>query len=160
MNKFRDKLKSCKYIYMTVKILMYIYRSILNIPDIVMNSLYAVAYFNSLKLVVANHFTIGIRELANKKTVLPHPVGIVIGKYVRLGENCTIYQNVTIGAKNSIALPDDYPNIGNNVIIYANSVLVGNIIIGNNVIVGAGAVITKSIPDNSIVVGNPSRIIK
>lgn len=52
------------------------------------------------------------------------------------------------------------PTIGDNVTIGANAVIIGDIMIGNNVTIGAGAVVTKSIPDNCIVVGNPARVIK
>jgi len=52
------------------------------------------------------------------------------------------------------------PIIGDNVTIGANVVIIGDITIGNNVIVGAGSVVTKSILDNCIVVGNPARILK
>jgi serine acetyltransferase len=53
-----------------------------------------------------------------------------------------------------------FPVIGDNVYIASNSTVIGNIHIGNNVIIGAGSVVTKDIPDNSIVAGNPARIIK
>ena len=86
--------------------------------------------------------------------LFPHPVGIVIGQGVNIGKNCTIYQNVTIGSKNG-----KYPKIGNNVIIYANSVVVGDITIGDNSIIGAGSVVLKSFPSNSIIAGNPAKII-
>lgn len=52
------------------------------------------------------------------------------------------------------------PIIGDNVTLGANVVIIGDITIGNNVIVGAGSVVTKSIPDNCIVVGNPARILR
>lgn len=48
--------------------------------------------------------------------------------------------------------------IGDNVSIYPNSVVIGNITIGNNVTVGAGSVVIKDVPDNAVVVGNPARI--
>ena len=54
----------------------------------------------------------------------------------------------------------DTPSFGNNVSVYANAVVIGNISIGNNVSIGAGAVVTKPVPDNCTVVGNPMRIIK
>ncbi|MFF2877741.1 DapH/DapD/GlmU-related protein [Gottfriedia sp. NPDC057991] len=50
-------------------------------------------------------------------------------------------------------------NIGNNVFIGANSTVLPNVNIGNNVIIGAGSVVTKDIPDNSLAVGNPARVI-
>lgn len=78
---------------------------------------------------------------------------------ISIGENCEIWQNVTIGKKSTLKIPDK-PIIGNNVKICANSVVIGPIKIGNNVTIGAGTVVTKNVPDNCIVVGNPSRIIE
>lgn len=51
------------------------------------------------------------------------------------------------------------PKIGNNVNLGCNVTIIGDVTIGNNVTVGAGAVVVKDIPNNAIVVGNPSRII-
>ena len=48
----------------------------------------------------------------------------------------------------------------NNVFIGCNSIIMGGVRIGNNVVIGAGSVVTKDIPDNSVVVGNPAKVIK
>ena len=103
------------------------------------------------------------KYLKERNIDLPHPIGIVIAKNATLGKNCVIYQNVTIGAKSRelAKLGKQYfPKIGDNVIIYAGACIVGGINIGNNVIIGANAVVVKDVPDNSIVVGNPARIIE
>lgn len=63
--------------------------------------------------------------------------------------------NVTIGHKNGKA-----PTIGNNVIVSPSCNIVGGIHIGDNVIVGIGSVVVKDVPANSIVAGNPARVIK
>jgi len=82
---------------------------------------------------------------------MPHPIGIVIGDGVEIGNNCVIYQNVTIGRKNRDV--EQYPKIGNETIIYSNAVVIGNIQIGNNVTIGCNALIMGNVEDNSKVVG-------
>lgn len=93
----------------------------------------------------------------NDSLILRHPSSIVIGDGVRLGNNVTIFQNVTIGRSDTYVA--NYPKIGDNVIIYAGAVIVGDVEIGANCIIGANSVVTKSIPDNSIAVGAPAKII-
>lgn len=107
--------------------------------------------------------TIGINLKAKGKITFPHPHNIVRNN-VTIGKNCVIYQNVTLGKKGTFYLDDgninDYPNIGDNVIIYAGAMIIGNVKIGNNVIVGANSVVTIDVPDNSIVGGIPAKILK
>ena len=64
--------------------------------------------------------------------LIPHPIGIIFGGGCKIGNNFTIYQNVTLGNKKG-----KYPKIGNNVIIYCNSVVVGEISLQNDVVIGA-----------------------
>lgn len=88
---------------------------------------------------------------------LVHPFATVINAN-KIGDHFTVMQNVTIGNKGGNS--SNIPTIGNNVCICCHAVVLGNISIGNNVIIGAGSVVTKSIPDDCVVVGNPARIIK
>jgi len=88
---------------------------------------------------------------------IPHCVGIVVGSTTQIGKNCTIYPNVVFGAKYSPHTENPkgrrHARCGDNCVFGANSSIIGAITIGNNVTVGAGAVITKDIPDNAVVVG-------
>lgn len=72
-----------------------------------------------------------------------------------MGKNCTIYQQVTIGATEK-----GCPIIGDNVTIYSGAKIIGNVIVGDNVIVGANAVVTKNVPCNAVVAGVPAKVIK
>lgn len=87
-----------------------------------------------------------------------HPFSTIINAN-KVGKKLVIRQCTTIGNKID-GLLEQRPTIGDNVNIGANVNIVGNIKIGNNVIIGAGTVITKDVPDNVIIVGNPYRIIK
>lgn len=83
-----------------------------------------------------------------------HPFATIVNAE-SIGDSFTIRNNVTIGNNKS----GDRPIIGNNVTVNANAVVIGNISLGDNVIVGAGAVVTKSVPTNCVVVGNPAYIL-
>lgn len=87
-----------------------------------------------------------------------HGVGLVVHEDVVLGRNCTLRQGVTIGNKGSHE-PRIVPVIGDNVEFGAGAIVIGGITIGDNSIIGAGVVVTKSVPANSIVVGDSPRII-
>lgn len=97
-----------------------------------------------------------------ERMATPHGLmGIFISKGATIGTNCTIFQNVTIGSN---TLPDSKkkgsPQIGDNVFIGANAVLVGNIRIGDGVRIGAGCAVFDDIPENSTVVSEKPRVIR
>lgn len=92
-----------------------------------------------------------------KNVIMHHPFGTVINA-IHIGDNCVFKHNTTIGNKNEDNNQVAY--IGDNVWIGANAIIFGKITIGDNVIIGAGTMVNKDIPRNSIVVGNPARIIK
>ena len=93
--------------------------------------------------------------------VLPHGAnGIFISRGAKIGKNCVIFHQVTIGS-NTIEGSKHFgsPQIGDNAYIGCGAKIIGNVIIGNNVRIGANAVVTESIPDNATVVMNHPRII-
>lgn len=89
--------------------------------------------------------------------VIDHFGGIIVSGHARFGDNCRIRNGVVVGLKNT----DNpaAPVIGDNVDIGAGAKLLGNIRIGNNVTIGANAVVLSDVPDNSIAIGIPARIV-
>lgn len=73
----------------------------------------------------------------------------------RIGENCHINQQVTIGYNGLEA-----PCIGDNCVICAGAIVIGGVNVGNNATIGAGAVVTKDVPENAIMVGEKARVLR
>ncbi len=93
-----------------------------------------------------------------KALLIPHFGGIVIHENAIIGDGCTIMHGVTIGI-NAFKSMTEVAEIGDNVVIGAGAKIIGNIKIGNNVTIGANSVVTKDIPSNAVVGGNPGKII-
>lgn len=92
-----------------------------------------------------------------KNTQIKHGgLGVVIHNNAVIGENCTIYQHVTIGGKESSGTPV----IGKNVYIGTGACILGNVRIGDGVKIGANSVVIKDVPENSTVVGVPGKILQ
>jgi serine O-acetyltransferase len=90
----------------------------------------------------------------------PHPSGTVIGAW-RIGNNVSIFQGVTLGAK-ELDMGFDFrlrPEVGNNVVLGAGSKILGGVHIGDNVTVGANSVVVDSVDAGSTVVGIPARSV-
>lgn len=82
---------------------------------------------------------------------------IVVSVNARIGRNCNIAHNVTIGTARGER--EGSPKIGDFVWIGTGSVIVGNIIIGNDVLIAPNSFVNFDVPDNSLVIGNPGKII-
>ena len=92
--------------------------------------------------------------------VMPHPIGIVIGEGVVIGNNCKIFQNVTIGGKNvGDAASGRYPSIGDDVVIFAGGKVLGDISVGSHCTIGANSVVIKDVRRGSTVAGIPARAV-
>ena len=94
-----------------------------------------------------------------KNLFIDHGSGVVIGETTIIGNDCTLYQQVTLGGV-SLNKVKRHPTLKNNVIVGCGAKVLGNIVIGENVKIGAGSVVTKSVEDNDIVVGIPAKSIK
>jgi serine O-acetyltransferase len=94
-----------------------------------------------------------------KGLVIDHGMGIVIGETTEIGDNCTLYQGVTLGGTGK-DVGKRHPTIGNNVLVGAGAKVLGPIFIDDNSKVAANAVVLKNIEENSTAVGIPARVVR
>ena len=90
---------------------------------------------------------------------IDHGTGVVIGETAEIGDNCTIYQGVTLGGTGK-EQGKRHPTIGDNVMISAGAKVLGSFTVGENSKIGAGSVVLKEVPPNSTVVGVPGIVVK
>ena len=94
-----------------------------------------------------------------RRVCIDHGHGIVIGETTEVGNDCIIYQGVTLGGTGKDT-GKRHPTIGNGVMIGAGAKVLGPINIGNKVKIASGAVVVKDVDDNCTVVGVPGRVVK
>lgn len=94
-----------------------------------------------------------------KNLFIDHGSGVVIGETAEIGDNCTLYQGVTLGGTGK-DIGKRHPTLGNNVMIGAGAKVLGPVRIGNNAKIAAGAVVLNEIPDNSTAVGIPAKVVR
>jgi serine O-acetyltransferase len=90
---------------------------------------------------------------------IDHGMGVVIGETAEVGADVTLYHGVTLGGT-SLEKGKRHPTIGDRVVIGAGAKVLGAITIGDDSRIGANAVVVRSIPPNSVVVGVPGQIVK
>ena len=91
--------------------------------------------------------------------LIDHGMGVVIGETAEIGDNCTIYQGVTLGGTGK-DVGKRHPTLGDNVMVGAGAKVLGPINIGNNVKIAANAVVLQNVPDDCTAVGIPARIVR
>ena len=101
-----------------------------------------------------------------KNLFIDHGMGVVIGETSEVGDNVTIYHNVTLGGI-SPSIDSErqrhekrHPTIGNDVVIGSGAQIIGPIKVGNNSRIAANAVVVKDVPENATMVGIPARAVK
>jgi serine O-acetyltransferase len=104
---------------------------------------------------------IGLTAQIGGGLLLPHPNGVVIHPVAKIGINCLIHQQVTIGAQN-IEVPEDEgaPVIEGHVKIYSGAKILGPVRIGAHATIGANSVVLENVPGKATVVGVPARRIR
>lgn len=94
-----------------------------------------------------------------KRLFIDHGAAVVIGETAEIGDDCTIYQGVTLGGTGK-DVGKRHPTLGNNVMVGAGAKVLGPMKIGDNTKVAAGAVVLTEIPDNSTAVGIPAKVVR
>lgn len=94
-----------------------------------------------------------------RRFFIDHGTGVVIGETTEIGDDCILYQGVTLGGTGKDK-GKRHPTLGNNVMVGAGAKVLGPIKIGNNVRIAAGAVVLDEIPDNCTAVGVPARVVR
>ncbi len=90
---------------------------------------------------------------------IDHGMGVVIGETAEIGDNCTIYQGVTLGGTGK-DVGKRHPTLHDNVMVGAGAKVLGPVEVGSNTKIAANAVVLRPVPDNSTAVGIPAKVVK
>lgn len=94
-----------------------------------------------------------------RRLVIDHGTGIVIGETAEIGDDCLLYQNVTLGGTGK-DVGKRHPTLGNNVMVGSGAKVLGPFKVGDNARIAANSVVLREVPDNATVVGVPGRVVK
>jgi len=93
-----------------------------------------------------------------KRVFIDHGMGVVIGETAEIGNNCLLYQGVTLGGTGK-SHGKRHPTLMENVVVGAGAKVLGSITVGSNTRIGAGSVVVRNVEENSTVVGVPGRVV-
>ena len=120
-------------------------------------------YFGARAVSQISRFITGIEihpgAKIGKGLVIDHGMGVVIGETAEIGDNCTIYQGVTLGGTGK-DVGKRHPTLGDNVLVGAGAKVLGPFKIGNNSKIAANAVVLEAIPENCTAVGIPAKVAR
>ena len=151
LKRYRGNIKGLFFIICYRIAHFFTYNTILYIIGLPVWLLYRFVFRWILGIDIPERVTLG------KGCQVCHGIGLIVHPGTVIGDNVKLHQNTTIGLSKTGGRP---PRIGNNVLIGANSVILGEITIGDGAIIGAGSVVVKDVPENAIVAGNPATVIK
>ena len=133
---------------------------------------FSIAKFDLIARIISqfSRFLTGIeihpKAKIGKNLFIDHGMGVVIGETSDIGDNVTIYHMVTLGGISPSINSDDqrntkrHPTLMNNVVVGSGAQILGPVLIKSCARIASNAVVTKDVPDNCIVVGNPAKVIK
>ena len=132
---------------------------------------FAVAKFDLIARIISqlSRFFTGIeihpKAKIGKNLFIDHGMGVVIGETSDIGDNVTIYHNVTLGGISPSINANEqrdlkrHPTLHDNVVVGSGAQILGPVVIGKNSLIGANAVVTKDVPEKSVMVGIPAKRI-
>ncbi len=94
-----------------------------------------------------------------RRLVIDHGTGIVIGATAEIGDDCLLYQGVTLGGTGK-DVGKRHPTLGNNIMVGCGAKILGPFKVGDNARIAANSVVLREVPENATVVGVPGRIVK
>ena len=94
-----------------------------------------------------------------RRLVIDHGTGIVVGETAEIGDDCLLYQGVTLGGTGK-DVGKRHPTLGNNVMVGSGAKVLGPFKVGDNARIAANSVVLREVPPNATVVGVPGRVVK
>lgn len=94
-----------------------------------------------------------------RRLVIDHGMGVVIGETTIIGDDCLLYQGVTLGGSGK-EKGKRHPTLGNNVLVGAGAKVLGSFKVGDNSRIAANAVVLNEIPDHATAVGAPAKVVR
>ena len=94
-----------------------------------------------------------------RRVFIDHGMGVVVGETAEIGDDCTIYQGVTLGGTSLAKGVKRHPTLGRGVIVGANSQVLGGFTVGDGARIGSNAVVLREVPPGATAVGNPARVL-
>ena len=98
--------------------------------------------------------------IVGRRVFIDHGMGVVIGETAEIGDDCTIYQGVTLGGTSLYRGAKRHPTLGRHVVVSAGAKVLGGFSVGDGAKIGANAVVLKEVPAGATVVGVPGRIVE
>ncbi len=95
-----------------------------------------------------------------RRVFIDHGFGVVVGETAEIGDDCTIYQGVTLGGTSLNKGTKRHPTLGRGVIIGAGAQVLGGFTVGDGAKVGSNAVVVKEVPAGATAIGNPARVVR